>query len=162
MQAFSGLIGIVGLLVLAWVLSNNRRAINWRLVGTGLLLQVCIAVFVLKVPFGQMMFAYLANGITTILSYADIGGGFVFGPFVSDPHSMVRVFGPAGSFILAFKLVPTIIFVAMLVSIAYHLGIMQRVVQGVAWLVSKLMGASGAEALSNAASILSVRLKPSC
>ncbi len=152
LQAFSGLIGIAGLLGLAYLLSNNRKAINWRLVVNGLLIQLVIAIFVLKVPLGQAMFEKLSVGITKLLSFSDAGAAFVFGPLVSQAD-LSRVFGPAGGFIFAFKLIPTIIFVAVLVSLAYHLGIMQRVVQGFAWLVSKLMGASGAEALSNASSI---------
>jgi concentrative nucleoside transporter, CNT family len=148
-----GLIGIVALLGLAYALSSNRQAISWRLVGTGILLQLVVAVFVLKVPFGQQLFHAIAKGVTKLLAFSDAGGAFVFGPLVAQPETMVKLFGPAGSFIFAFKLVPTIIFVAALVSIAYHIGLMQRVVQGVAWVVSRVMGASGAEALSNAASI---------
>ncbi len=153
LQAFTGVIGIVGLLLLAFLMSNNRKAINWRLVGSGLFIQLVIAIFVLKVPLGVSIFHVVAAGITKLLAFSDAGGAFVFGPFVSQPQTMTKLFGPGGDFIFAFKLIPTIIFVATLVSISYHLGIMQRIVQGVAWLVSKLMGASGAEALSNAASI---------
>jgi concentrative nucleoside transporter, CNT family len=153
LNAFSGIFGIIGLLGLAYLMSNNKKAVNWRLVGSGLLIQVVIAVFVLKVPFGQHLFHWVADGITQILSFSDAGASFVFGPLVSQPQTMEKLFGMGGSFIFAFKLIPTIIFVATLVSIAYHLGLMQWVVQGFAWVVSKLMGASGAEALSNAASV---------
>lgn len=151
-SAFSGVIGIVGLLGLAFAISNNKKAINWRLVTSGLGLQLAIALFVLKVPFGQALFHKIAMGIEALLSFANAGASFVFGGLVSQPEKMTELFG-SGGFIFAFKLIPTIIFVATLVSIAYHIGLMQRLVQGVAWLVSKLMGASGAEALSNAASV---------
>lgn len=153
MEQFTGIIGIAALLVAAYFMSENRRAINWRLVVSGLCIQWILALFILKVPAGQHLFHAVGQGIEKLLHFSDIGGGFVFGPLVSQPEKMVELFGPAGAFIFAFKLVPTIIFVATLVSIAYHVGLMQRVVQAVAWLVSKLMGASGGEALSNAASI---------
>lgn len=152
-QTFSGVFGIIGLLSVAYAMSNNRARINWRLVINGLLIQLLIAIFILKVPLGQSIFHGVATLITKILAFSDAGASFVFGPLVSQPETMVQLFGPAGGFIFAFKLIPTIIFVATLVSLAYHLGIMQKIVQGVAWAVAKLMGASGAEALSNAASI---------
>ncbi len=152
LDAFTGLIGIAGLLGLAYLMSNNRKAIQWRLVINGLLIQLGIAIFVLKIPLGQQIFRALADGITQLLSCAGAGASFVFGPMVSQPL-LSKVFGEGNSFIFAFQLIPTIIFVATLVSLAYHLGIMQKVVQAVAWVVAKVMGASGAEALSNTASI---------
>jgi CNT family concentrative nucleoside transporter len=148
-----GFLGIGLLLALAYALSNNRKAINWRLVITGLAMQWVIALFILKVPLGQLIFQKIAAIITRLLAFSDAGGAFVFGPLVSQPGTMVQLFGPGGDFIFALKLIPTIIFVSVLVAIAYHLGVMQRVVQGVAWLVSRIMGASGSEALSNVASI---------
>lgn len=153
MSQFTGLIGIIALLLLAYGLSNNRKAINWRLVVSGIALQVLLAVFCLKVKVGQALFHNLGQGIEKLLSFSDAGASFVFGFLVSQPDRLNVLFGPGGSFIFAFKLVPTIIFVATLVSISYHLGIMQRVVRWVAWGVYKIMGASGSEALSNAASI---------
>jgi CNT family concentrative nucleoside transporter len=153
MSQFTGVIGIVALLGIAYLMSNNRRAINWRLVVSGVSLQVLLAVFCLKVQLGRDLFRMLGQGIEKLLSFSDAGGSFVFGFLVGKPGKIDLLFGPGSSFIFAFKLVPTIIFVATLVSIAYHLGIMQRVVKVVAWLVYKIMGASGSEALSNAASI---------
>jgi concentrative nucleoside transporter, CNT family len=153
LQAFSGVIGIIGLLGLAYLMSNNKKAINWRLVISGLLIQISVAIFVLKVPIGQTIFYWIAAGISKILAFSDAGASFVFGPLVSQPETMNKLFGAGGSFIFAFKLIPTIIFVATLVSLAYHLGIMQRIIQAVAWVVAKVMGASGAEALSNVSSI---------
>lgn len=153
MSQFTGLIGIFALLLIAYLMSNNRRAINWRLIVSGLALQVLLAVFCLKVPIGRELFHALGQGIETLLSFSNDGASFVFGFLVSKPEQLNQVFGPGSGFIFAFKLVPTIIFVATLVSIAYHLGVMQRLVKWVAWAVYKIMGASGAEALSNAASI---------
>jgi CNT family concentrative nucleoside transporter len=153
MSQFTGLIGIFALLLIAYLMSNNRRAINWRLIVSGLALQVLLAVFCLKVQIGREIFHTIGQGIEKLLSFSNDGAGFVFGFLVSKPGQLEQVFGPGSGFTFAFKLVPTIIFVATLVSIAYHLGIMQRLVKVVAWVVYKVMGASGAEALSNAASI---------
>lgn len=150
---WTGLLGIVTIFVVAFVLSNNRRAINYRLVISGLILQILLAVFVLKVEFGQQLFRRLGETITALLHFSDSGAGFVFGPLVTKPEEMVKLFGAGADYIFAFRVVPTIIFVSSLVSISYYLGIMQKVVQLFARVVSVIMGASGAEALSNAASV---------
>ncbi|AMM51598.1 Na+ dependent nucleoside transporter domain-containing protein [Rufibacter sp. DG15C] len=152
MDRFTGLIGIVLILGIAFLLSNNRKAINIRLVVVGLLLQLGLAFFILKVPFGQMLFSKLGAGITRILSFSDRGAEFVFGALVNK-EKMDRAFGPGNDVIFFFKIVPTIIFVAVLVSIAYHIGLMQRIVSVVAKVVHKLMGVSGSEAVSNVASV---------
>jgi len=148
-----GLLGIVCILGTAYAMSNNRKAINYRLVVSGLIIQLVMAIFVLKVEFGQQLFKQIGDGITALLHYSDAGAGFVFGPLVENPDEMMKLFGPKAAFIFAFRVVPTIIFVSSLVSISYYLGLMQRVVQVVAKVVAFLMGASGSEALSNAASV---------
>lgn len=153
LSALSGLLGISLLLAVAFLLSNNKKAINWRLVVSGLGLQLFLAVFCLNFEFGRQLFQQLGHGIEKILSFSDQGAGFVFGFLITQPQKLVELFGPGANFIFAFKLVPTIIFVSMLVGIAYHIGVMQRIVQLVAFLVNKVMGASGAEAVSNSASI---------
>jgi len=150
---YVGLLGLVAILFTAYALSNNRKAINYRLVLTGLALQVGLAVFVLKVDFGQWLFQAIGDGVTSLLHFSDQGAGFVFGPLVSNPDAMLKMLGPGADYIFAFRVVPTIIFVSSLVSITYYLGIMQRVVQVVARVVAFVMGASGSEALSNAASV---------
>lgn len=148
-----GLLGIASILGTAYLMSNNRKAINYRLVISGLVLQLIMAIFVLKVEFGQELFRHIGDGITALLGFSDEGAGFVFGPLVKHPENLVKVFGVGSDYIFAFRVVPTIIFVSSLVSISYYLGIMQRVVQIVARLVAIIMGASGSEALSNAASV---------
>jgi CNT family concentrative nucleoside transporter len=100
-----------------------------------------LALLILTVPWGKTLFQTLGHGIEALLKFSDAGAAFVFGDLVRD-----------GRFIFAFKLVPTIVFISALVSVAYHLGLLQRVVSSVGWAVSKLLGVSGAEALSNAAS----------
>jgi CNT family concentrative nucleoside transporter len=151
MERFTGLLGIVLILGVAFLMSNNRKAINYRTVGVGLLLQVVLAVFILKTEIGQSLFQWLGDGINTLLGQADKGALFVFGSLV-DRNLMTKAFGPGNDYIFFFKVVPTIIFVAVLVNMFYHLGILQRIVsvmgRGVHW----LMGVSGAEALSNVAS----------
>ncbi|MBS1992862.1 MAG: NupC/NupG family nucleoside CNT transporter [Cyanobacteria bacterium SZAS LIN-3] len=148
-----GLVGFVVILGLAFLMSNNRKRINYRLVISGLILQFLLAVFVLKVPFGQELFRNLGAGITALLGCSDAGAAMVFGPLVNQPETLQKLFGPGADYIFAFRVIPTIIFVSSLVSISYYLGIMQRVVQVVAKVVSTIMGASGAEALSNAGSV---------
>ena len=151
MERFTGLFGIVLSLGLAFALSNNRRAINYRLVLSGLAIQFGLAVFILKTTIGQRLFAFLGAGITKILDFSKEGAAFVFGPLVNTPV-LTKAFGAENTFVFFFNIIPTIIFVAVLVSMAYHLGIMQRVVAVVARVVHKLMGVSGSEALSNVAS----------
>jgi len=154
MGQWTGILGIVAMLAIAYGLSNNRKAINWRLVGSGLALQLLLAIFILKVPVGQQFFAFLGDVVRQLLAFADAGADFVFGPIVANRTKMIELFGPGGDFIFAFRVVPTIIFISALASIAYHIGLMQRLVKWIAWLIYKLMGASGAEALSNSASAL--------
>jgi CNT family concentrative nucleoside transporter len=151
MERFTGLIGIALILGIAFLLSNNRKAINYRLVFTGLSIQLGLALFILKVPFGQLLFSKLGNGVTKILSFSDAGANFVFGALVNKGF-MDKAFGAGNDFIFFFKIIPTIIFVAVLVSVAYYLGLMQRVVKFIAYIVYKVMGVSGSEALSNVAS----------
>lgn len=151
MERFTGLLGIVLILGIAFAMSNNRRAINYRTVGVGLLLQSALAVFILKTETGQRIFDYLGKLVNKVLINADRGAEFVFGSLVKS-DLMRRAFGSGNDFVFFFKVIPTIIFVAVLVNIFYHLGIMQRIVGLIARGVYWLMDVSGAEALSNVAS----------
>ncbi|WP_080240561.1 NupC/NupG family nucleoside CNT transporter [Spirosoma rigui] len=151
MDRFTGLLGIVLILGIAYALSDNRKAINYRTVGVGLGLQFGLAVFVLKTDIGRDLFQGLGYYVDRLLQKANIGAEFVFSSLVR-PDVLTRAFGPENSFIFFFKVIPTIIFVAVLVNIFYHLGIMQRVVSVMARAMKWLMGVSGAEALSNVAS----------
>ncbi|GAB3342462.1 NupC/NupG family nucleoside CNT transporter [Marilutibacter aestuarii] len=134
-----GLFGLVVLLAIAWCFSNNRKAINWRLVGIGLAMQLLIAGFVLLTPWGASVFDMLSRGFVNLLGFTTEGARFIFGDF-TDPEK----FG----FVFAFQVLPTIIFFASFMSVLYHLGVMQKVVQGMAWVITKLMPVSGAETLS--------------
>ena len=151
MERFTGLIGVVLIFAIAFLMSNNRKAINYKLVFSGLAIQISLAIFILKIPVGRSIFAWLGDAVTKILNFSQAGAAFVFGPLVNTAN-MSKAFGNGNEFIFFFNIIPTIIFVAVLVSVAYYLGIMQRIVKFIAFIVYKLMGVSGSEALSNVAS----------
>ena len=152
MDRYTGLIGIIIILGLAFVISNNKKAINYRLVLAGLGIQLFLAVFILKIPLGQVIFSWIAKIITKILSFSNQGANFIFGPF-ANKDLMQAVFGKDNGVIFFFNIIPTIIFVSVLVSLAYHLGIMQKVVSLAAKIMHKLLGVSGSESISNIASV---------
>jgi len=141
---FTGLIGMVVLLALAYALSTNRRAIRWRTVIWGLGLQIFFAVLVIRFSYGRIALSHAAGFVTALLAHSVDGSAFVFGP-LGNPRSPLQV--------LAFAVLPTIIFVSALFAVLYHLGIMQRVIRGAAWLMQRTMGTSGAESTNVAASI---------
>jgi CNT family concentrative nucleoside transporter len=141
----TGLLGIVAILTIAIAFSHNRREIRWRVVAWGLALQVLFAIFVLRVPAGQRLFRALGGFVTAVLSYSYAGSEFVFGE-LGKPNSSLGV-------VFAFQILPAIIFVSALFAIMYYLGIMQVVVRAFAVVMSRVMGASGAESLNVAASI---------
>jgi concentrative nucleoside transporter, CNT family len=151
MDRFIGLLGYVVILGIAFLMSNNRKAINWNLVLRGLAVQLVLAVFILKTEIGKSIFAYLGAGITKLLAFSDEGAKFVFGILVNQ-EKLREIFGAANGFIFVVQIAPTIIFVAAMVSMLYYLGIMQRVVSLIAKGVHYIMPVSGAEALSNVAS----------
>jgi len=151
MERWMGLLGIAVILGIAFLFSSNRKAINYRLVLSGLALQLGLALFILKTKPGEMLFAKAGAFITKLLNFADKGGEFVFGGLMR-PDLLKPIFGDQYSFLFMFKIMPTIIFVAVLVSMSYHLGIMQRIVSFIARIVHTLMQVSGSEALSNVAS----------
>ena len=150
MSRFTGIIGIVVLLGLAYLWSNNRKAINLRVVTVGILLQVALAVFILKVPLGQDIFYWLGRVINKLLDFAQEGGLFVFGDLTRISEILPEGMVSTGVFL--FILIPTIIFVCVLVAMAYHIGLMQWVVGLIARFVHWAMRVSGSEALSNVAS----------
>lgn len=168
-----GILGIVLILGVAYLLSNNRKAINYRTVGMGLLLQVLLAVFILKTPIGKKIFEWLGHVVTKVLNFSDEGARFVFGILADQtafgnvikataantevgpqPWSTDSLGNPAffGGFIFFFKIIPTIIFVACLVNIFYHLGVIQKLVEWLAKGMNYFMKVSGAESLSNISS----------
>jgi concentrative nucleoside transporter, CNT family len=150
MQNLTGLLGIILILGVAYAASNNRKAINFRTVGVGLLLQFGLALFILKTEVGKQLFATLGRWVTRIIDFSNDGAMFVFGPLAQN-DLVAKAFG-GGGFIFFFKIIPTIIFVAVLVNILYYFGIIQFVIKWLAKGMKMLMGVSGAEALSNISS----------
>ena len=139
-----GLLGLLFLMAVAVVFSSNRRAINWKTVAIGLALQVVIAIGVLKIPFVQTAFEAVGEVFVSILDYTRAGSEFLFSGIID-----VNSYG----FIFAFQVLPTIIFFSALTSVLFYLGIIQKVVKALAWLLSKALGISGAESLSVAGNI---------
>jgi concentrative nucleoside transporter, CNT family len=142
---FTGVIGIALIIGLGVALSRERRAIRWSVIAWGLGLQLVFALFVLRVPAGQRLFRVLGQGVTTLLGYSYVGSEFVFGE-LGKAHSSLGL-------IFAFQVLPAIIFVSAVFAILYHLGVMQVIVRAFAIVMTRLMGASGAESLNVAASI---------
>ncbi len=168
MERLLSFFGCFVLIGIAWLLSNNKRQINYRVVIWGLLLQLVFAVIILKTAPGQAVFFYAKAVITKLLSFTDIGAEFLFGNIYRGDPDVVKGLGGGGPYQLwdagsgsfvnigisfAIHVLPTIIFFASLMSILYHLGVMQKLVQGVAWVMAKFMGTSGAESLSVASNI---------
>lgn len=144
MGKFIGILGIVVFLLIAYLLSSDRKKIDWKLVGIGLSLQGIFALLVLKVPLGQKFFAFLSKIIDKLLAFTVEGSSFVFGNLM-DTNS----FG----FIFAFNVLPTIIFFSALMGILYHLGIMQFIISIISKGLAKLLGTSGAETTSAVSNI---------
>lgn len=150
MDRFFGVLGILLIFGIAFLLSNNRKAINYKTVGMGFLLQVSLAIFIFKVQLGRAIFFNIGLFIQKVLEFAKEGGAFVFGPLMNN-EKFTSVFG-AGAQVFALQLIASLIFMMILVNILYYYGIMQRIVPIFGKAMNKLMSVSGAEALSNVAS----------
>lgn len=144
MGRFTGILGLLCMLGLAYAFSTNRRAIRIKTVAWGLGLQFVFAIFVLKIDFGRIAFQKAGDAVTKLLGYSYAGAHFVFGD-LAKPGSQLGYF--------AFGVLPTVIFVCALFAILYHVGIMQIIIRIFAWVMTRVMGASGAESLNVAASI---------
>lgn len=151
MERFFGIFGIIFIFAIAFLMSNNKKAINYKTIGMGFLLQILLAIFIFKVPVGIKIFMKLGEFITKILDFAKEGGEFVFGPLMGNNGALAEIFG-SGATVFALQLISSLIFMMILVNILYYYGIMQRVVPIIGKAMNKLMSVSGAEALSNVAS----------
>lgn len=145
MERFTGLLGIVVLVGVAWALSSHRARIKPRIVIGGLVLQAIVAALMLRVPGVSDAFEFIALGVTKVIGFADAGTAFLFG-------NAADAGGPWG-FIFAVKVLPVIVFFASLMAVLYHLGVMPRIVAGLAWIMRRTLGVSGAEAMSASANI---------
>ncbi len=140
-----GVLGMIVLLIVAFLFSSNRKAVDWKTVGLGLAFQLIIAVGVLKIPFVQAVFEFVGKGFVKVLDFTRAGSEFLFSGLVSDMGS----FG----FIFAFQVLPTILFFSALTSVLFYLGVIQWIVKALALLLSKILKISGAESLSVAGNI---------
>ena len=165
-------LGLVILILLAWLMSVNRRVFPWRAVLWGLALQMGFALLLLRTPWGQAAFGWASNAVNKLLSFTDAGTEFLWGGLFRTSKDLVAGLGPGGGgmtwwqvtdastgalvplgTIFAIHVLPTIVFFSSLMAILYHLGIMQRIIRGMAWAMRRTMGTSGAESLSVAADI---------
>jgi len=144
LSRFTGLLGLIVFLALAYAFSTDRRAIRWRTVAWGLSLQIIFAFLVIKWTYGQTILHAASNAVTAMLSHAVDGSSMVFGP-LGTPGNPLAVF--------AFAVLPTIIFISAFFALLYHIGFMQQVIRLVAWIMQRTMGTSGAESTNVAASI---------
>ncbi len=153
MGRFTGVLGLLTMLGLAYIFSTDRKAIKLKTVLWGLGLQLSFAVFVLRFPIGRYLFEKAGYYVNLLLSYAFYGSQFVFGE-LGLPSSPSPGFAASPEhFIFAFQVLPTIIFIAAFFALLYHIGVMQLVIRLAAWVMTRVMGASGAESLNVAASI---------
>ncbi|HNX76231.1 MAG TPA: nucleoside transporter C-terminal domain-containing protein [Candidatus Rifleibacterium sp.] len=168
-EYIASLIGVIVQIGICYALSTNRKKIDWKLVGWGIGLQVVFAVLILKTVPGQQLFAVLNDAVVKMLSFTEAGASFVFGnlvkftvpvsagnpahaPELANQLSGMQLNAATGSF-FAFNVLPTIVFFSALMALLYHVGIMQRLVYYVAWVMQRTMKTSGAESLSAAANI---------
>ena len=149
---FRALIGISGILGLAYLLSSDRRNVNWRVVAGGLVLQIIIAAGVLLFPAVEALFSLIAQMFAVALEISVNAAGFVFGP-LSDIAKMEGAFGKGNGFVFAFMALPSILFFSALSSLLYYFGVLQFVVRKMAWVMSRVMRLSGAESLAAAANV---------
>ncbi|PTM07523.1 MAG: Na+ dependent nucleoside transporter [Bacteroidetes bacterium] len=146
MAIIKGIIGILFLLGIAYLLSTHKKAIRWKTILIGLSLQFILAFGVLRVEWVKSFFNVLGGFFTAVLEFTESGSAFLFG-------NLINVSEPAIGYVFAFQILPTIVFFSALTSILYYLGVVQKIVSGLAWLLTKTLKISGAESLSVAGNI---------
>ncbi len=164
LQRLVGILGIVTMIAIAWLLSYDRKRVKWRLVASGLALQLIFGFLVLKTGVGRDVFAFAGRVVTGLLAFQEQGARFVFGNLVQNTvpvgvpgvngalDSSAGLVASTGAY-FAFNVLPTIIFFSSLMSVLYYLNVMQVVVKGIAWVMQKTLGTSGAETLSASGNI---------
>ena len=145
MGRFTGILGIAVILGLAWLFSTDRRAIKLKTIGWGLGLQLVLGYFVLRSETGRYVFQVAGDGAKKLLSFSYAGSEFIFGELGKEHSSLGLIF--------AFQVLPIIIFIAAFFAVLYHIGVMQLIIRAAAWVMTRVMGASGAESLNVAASV---------
>jgi len=147
-----GLAGIAGLLLLAWILSENRRAIPWRAIGAGFVLQLVLALLFLKLPFAKDAFLALNDALVALEKATQAGTSLVFGYLGGGPTPFV-VSQESSNFVLAFRALPIVLVMSALSALLFHWGLLQRLVRAIAWLLERAMGVGGVVGLSTAANV---------
>ena len=145
MARFTGVLGILAVLLAAWLGSTNRGRIRWRTVAWGLSLQLVFAFLVLRFDFGQRAMAWAGDVVNSMLACTQAGTKVLFGALGTPNTSLGSIF--------AFQVLPTIIFISAFFAVLYHIGLMQIIIRGLAWVMLKTMRISGAESMNVAASI---------
>lgn len=153
MGRFTGVLGLLTMLGLAYLFSTDRKAIKLKTVLWGLGLQLSFAVFVLRVAAGRDLFQWAGQKVNLLLGYAFFGSQFVFGELGLPSTANSNFPASPEHFLFAFQVLPTIIFIAAFFALLYHIGVMQLIIRAAAWIMTRVMGASGAESLNVAASI---------
>jgi len=148
------LLGIIAVLAAAWLGSTDRKHIRWRTIVWGIGLQVCFAFLVLRFSFGQRFMAWAGDVVTNMLSATFAGTQVLFGQFgLPNSGAFGAMLGPNKGSVFAFQVLPTIIFISAFFAVLYHIGVMQVIIRGMAWVMLKTMRISGAESMNVAASI---------
>ena len=150
------LVSFLGIFVLtgfAWLLSADRKNMNWRVIGWGIGLQLLVAWFIFVVPSGSKLFLIVNDVVVKVLDSASAGAKFVFGPLALAPGQIGEAEEKSLGFILAFQAFPTIIFFSALIGILYYFGVMPLIIRGFAYVFTRLMRVSGAESLVTASNI---------
>ena len=147
MEQFTGVIGVIVLLGIAYLLSNDRKMIDTNIIIWGLGLQISFAFIILKTPLGEYIFTYLNNIIVKLISFADAGSDFLFTSFIPEVGYHVALIN------FAFRALPVIIFFSSLIAVTYYFGIIQFIIKKIAFIMEKTMKTSGAETLSVSANI---------
>jgi len=154
MDVFFGIFGLAVLISIAFLFSADKKSIKWMQVGIGVLMQIIFAILVILTPWGAAVFDFIGNIFVKIISFTNEGAEFVFGALANQATFAKAFDGQPGiGFIFAFQVLPTIIFFSSLMSVLYHLGVMQKIVEGMAWVMAKLLKISGAESISVAANV---------
>ncbi len=152
MEILRSLAGLLFFIGIAWLFSADRKHIDWKLVGVGFLLQLLFGWLVIKVPVVSAAFNYISSGFVTFLDFSLAGSAFLFGDLARNSDSVPGTKHQLG-FIFAFQVLPTVIFFSTVSAGLYYLGILQKVVYGIAWVMSRTMKLSGPESLSAAGNI---------
>jgi CNT family concentrative nucleoside transporter len=154
LDRYTGILGILAVLLAAWLGSTNRRRIRWRTVAWGLGLQICFAFLVLRFDYGQRAMTWAGGVVNNMLSATFAGTRILFGELgLPNSGAFGKLIAPSSGSIFAFQVLPTIIFISAFFAVLYHIGLMQIVIRGMAWVMLKTMRISGAESMNVAASI---------